>query len=225
MMTTRQLPLDWPHEASFAREDFLPAVENAEALARIESWPNWRSPTLLIIGPKGAGKSHLGAIWARRAGALRIRGGDLAEADVPDLGAAAAVLIDDADAVGAAEAPFFHLMNLWRERGAWVLMTATEPLDLWGLATADLTSRLRLAPVVNLGAPEVELMRAVLTKLFADRQIDIDPSVPAFLAMRLERSLDAARNIVADLDREALARGKPVTRALAAEILRQVEQS
>jgi chromosomal replication initiation ATPase DnaA len=218
--TPRQLPLDWPHEASFAREDFLPAVENAEALARVEAWPSWPSQTLLIVGPKGAGKSHLGAIWARRAGAARVHGYELADADVPELGAASAVLIDDADGVGAAEAPFFHLLNLWRERNAWVLMTAAEPPDLWGLATADLTSRLRLAPVARLGAPDVELMRAVLTKLFADRQIDVDSSVTAYLAVHLERSLDAARRIVAELDHEALARGKPVTRALAAEMLR-----
>jgi chromosomal replication initiation ATPase DnaA len=63
-------------------------------------------------------------------------------------------------------------------------------------------------------------MRAVLFKLFSDRQLVVDPPVVNYLVPRLERSLDAARAIVEMLDREALARGKPVTRALAAEVLR-----
>jgi len=221
----KQLPLDWPHEASFAREDFLAAPENAEALRVVESWPNWPSPTLLVVGPKGSGKSHLGAIWARQAGGRRVSGADLARAPIPELGGVAALLIDDADAVGAAEAPLFHLLNLTRENGASVLMTAQRPPDLWGLATADLKSRLRLAPVVTLGAPEPEQLQAVLIKLFADRQISVDASVPAYLATRLERSLDAAQRIVAELDREALARGRPVTRALAAEIFQIINEN
>ena len=78
--------------------------------------------------------------------------------------------------------------------------------------------------MITLGEPDLELMRAALIKLFSDRQISVDPAVIAFLALHLERSLGAARDIVAALDREALARGKAVTRAMAAEILRLVDK-
>ena len=125
--SARQLTLDWPHEPSSAREDFLPAPENAEALRMIEAWPNWPSPTMLLIGPSGSGKSHLGAIWARRARARADRG------RAPRRGAARwssregpALLIEDADRVGAAEAQLFHLLNLLRERGVGVLITAAR---------------------------------------------------------------------------------------------------
>src|SRR5208282_4219910 len=103
-----------------------------------------------------------------------------------------------------------------RESGAHVLVTARGQPDAWGLATADLISRLRLAPIVRLGAPDLELTRAVLFKLFSDRQLAVDPALVAYLALNIERSLEAARAIVAALDREALARGKRVTRAMAA---------
>ena len=75
----RQLAFRWPHSPSFAREDFLPAPSNRDALAAIELWPNWASRMLMLVGPEGAGKSHLGAIWARAAGAISLAGEDLDE--------------------------------------------------------------------------------------------------------------------------------------------------
>ena len=217
----RQLALEWGHSESYAREDFLPAPENQEALKRIEAWPAWPSPTLLLMGPGGSGKTHLGAIWARQVGAQAVNGAELAAADLVALSAGPALLIDDADRVGPEEARLFHLLNLVRERNLSALLTAARAPDAWGLATPDLLSRLRLAPVVELGAPDLELVRAVLFKLFSDRQLVVDPPTVAFLALRIERSLGAARAIVARLDQEALARGRAVTRALAGEVLRE----
>jgi len=179
---------------------------------------------MLLIGPKGSGKSHLGAIWAQRTQARAVRGDALAGADIVGLASGSALLIDDVDLVGDAEAQLFHLLNLIKEQGSSALMTASRAPDAWGLRTADLLSRLRLAPIVRLDEPNLELMRAVLFKLFSDRQLAVDPPVVNYLVLRLERSLDAARAIVSALDREALARGKPVTRALAAEILRDEDE-
>ena len=59
----------------------------------------------------------------------------------------------------------------------------------------------------------------MLTKLFADRQLAVDPAVVDFIVMRMERSLESANLIVEHLDREALAAGRPVTRQLAASVL------
>ena len=219
----RQLALRWSHSESYAREDFLPAPENRQALQRIEAWPNWPSPMQMLIGPKGSGKSHLASIWARAAQARTVSGGALGGADLVALASAPALLIDDADAVGGREAELFHLLNLIREHNVSALLTASRPPDAWGLQTPDLLSRLRLAPIVELEAPEAELVRAVLFKLFSDRQLVVDSATVNFVAMRIERSLEAARAVVERLDREALARGKPVTRALAGEVLREGE--
>ncbi len=68
----RQLPLELPHEPSFAREDFLAAPANSDALRAIDSWPDWAGRMLLLVGPPGSGKSHLGAIWAYAAQAAII---------------------------------------------------------------------------------------------------------------------------------------------------------
>jgi chromosomal replication initiation ATPase DnaA len=220
---TRQLPLDLPHRPSFSREDFLTAPENAEALAMIGAWPRWPNALMMLVGPAGAGKSHLGAIWARESRARVVAGAALDGASPLELAEAPALLIEDADRLGAGEAALFHLLNLARERDLPVLVTARRAPDLWGLATRDLLSRLRLAPIISLGEPEPDLIRAVLLKLFSDRQLVVDPYLVAYVATRIERSFDAARAIVAALDREALARRQKITRALAAELLRQTE--
>jgi chromosomal replication initiation ATPase DnaA len=215
----RQLPLPLPHEPSFAREDFLAAPSNAAALALIESWPRWPAPLMLLVGPPGAGKSHLAAVFAEISGARRLTGRDLATLNPDEASRNAALSLDDADEAGGAEAAFFHLLNFARARDAAVLLTAKTPPDLWGLSTPDLLSRLRLAPIVEIAPPEPELVEAVLAKLFSDRQLGVEPSLIAYIARRLDRSLGAARALVEALDAEALAQGRKVTRAMAAAAL------
>jgi chromosomal replication initiation ATPase DnaA len=217
-----QLPLDLPHRPSFAEEDFLEAPSNAEALAMLRLWPDWPQKAMLLLGPRGSGKSHLGAIWARRAKARVLFARDLRLELLPELIEAPALLIEDADEKPIREAAFFHLLNLAAERGVFLLVTAEKHPEFWGLATPDLVSRLRRAPAAAIAAPDEAILRAVLVKLFYDRQIRVDESVIDFLALRLERSFEAAQKIVAALDREGLARGRAVTRPLAAALLNEI---
>jgi len=220
----RQLVLDWPHAPSYAREDFLEAAGNSQALKTILAWPDWPTHALMLIGPSGAGKSHLATIWARQANARAVESASLTRDALPEIAEARALLIEDADRAGGDEAALFHLINLARERSIDALITARAPPDAWGLKTADLLSRLRLAPIAELGAPDLELTRAVLVKLFNDRQLAVEPALIDYVALRIERSLDAARALVAALDHEALARGGPVTRTMAARFLRDEDQ-
>ncbi len=118
----------------------------------------------------------------------------------------------------------FHLLNAAREEDAFLLLTAREAPVAWGVGLKDLASRLRALPVVALEEPEDSLLRAVLVKLFADRQLVVDSEVVEYLARRMERSLDAARKLVAELDREALETGRRLTRPLAAQVLDRVMQ-
>ena len=218
-----QLTLELAPEPGFGRENFVVSGSNEQAYAMIELWPNWPDPMLLILGPPGAGKSHLGAIWASTAKASIQAAASLAAANIEELATAGPLLLEDADAIGEREAQLFHLVNLMRERGTALLITAKTPPDAWGLRTADLVSRLRLAPTVAIGPPDDALMRAVLVKLLIDRQLVIDTSVVGYIALRLERSLDAARSFIDALDREALARQRRISRAIAADVLRSID--
>ncbi len=216
----RQLALALPYRENFAREDFLEGPPNTAALQFIERWPDWPARTLALVGPEGCGKSHLAAIWAAHAGARFLSGRALEDANLPASLATGALVLEDVSPDALHERPLFHLLNLVGEQEAFLLMTARTAPAVWTLATPDLASRLRAMPAAVLAPPDDPLLRAVLVKLFADRQLAVEESLVGYLARRLERSFAAARRIVDELDRESLQRGRPITRGLAAELLR-----
>ncbi|MBS0535624.1 MAG: chromosomal replication initiator DnaA [Proteobacteria bacterium] len=216
----RQLVLALDHAISYAREDFLEGPSNATALALIERWPDWPSRLIALIGPEGSGKSHLAAIWAELSGARVISARHLTDIDLPSAFATGALVVEDIDTPELDERALFHLINLAREEGADVLFTArTSPPSLT-VGIRDLQSRLRMLPVVELEVPDDALLRALIVKLAADRQLPVDEAVVNYLANRIERSFLGAHRAVARLDEEGLRRHRPVTRALAAELFR-----
>jgi chromosomal replication initiation ATPase DnaA len=216
----RQLPLALGFSERFGREDFLPGPSNAAALALVERWPDWPARAVALVGPDSSGKSHLAAIWAKTAGARSIASHAITPATVPTALATGALMIEDLHEGACDDAALFHLLNLAREQGDFVLITARTPPSGWTIRLRDLASRLRAVPTVTLEAPDDALLRAVMVKLFADRQLAVDEGLIGYLASRIERSFAAARAVVAELDREALRQKREVNRALAAELLR-----
>ena len=216
----RQLAFALPHAESLSRDNFLEGPANEEALGLVERWPDWPNRVMLLVGPEGSGKSHLAAIWAEAAGARSTMAHALTAATVPAALATGALVVEDLNAGAFDERALFHLLNLAREDEAYVLITARVAPVALPVVLRDLRSRLRAVPVVSLLPPDDQLFRALIVKFCADRQMSIDESVVSYLASRIERSFAAARQTVEMLDTEALRLGRPVTRALAAELLR-----
>ena len=223
--TPKQLTFDLPLDPRFGAEDFLVSPSNEQAYGQIESWPDWPDTILVLVGPRGSGKSHLASIWATNAHAWNIDATEITQDKVPHLVSNGALAIEDMDRGERDEAALFHLLNLAREKRAFLLITSETLPDRWSLRTPDLLSRLRLAPSVALEAPDDALLKAVLVKLFVDRQLVVDTSVVDYIALRIERSLAKASELVALLDREALSRGRRVSRAIAAEILGAAQET
>jgi chromosomal replication initiation ATPase DnaA len=216
----RQLALALPHAESLTRDNFLEGPANEAGLALIERWPDWPNRIMLLVGPEGSGKSHLAAIWAGEAGARSISAHALTLPAVPGALATGALVVEDLKPADFDERAMFHLMNLAREDDAFVLMTARVPPSAFEVELRDLRSRLRAVPTVPLLPPDDLLFRSLIVKFCADRQMSIDETLVSYLASRIERSYAAARRAVELLDTEALRLGRPVTRALAAELLR-----
>jgi len=224
---TRQLPLDLARPPSYGRADFLPAEANAVALDWIDRWPDWPGPASVLAGPAGSGKTHLLHLWAERAQALHLHGGELDHLQLPALldvlGTARHVALDEADAVAGrtnAEQQLFHLYNWLRERGGALLLAARAAPARWPLRLPDLASRLRAAAVAEIGVPDDALLSAVLVKLFHDRQVTITEEVVQYLVRRMERSLSAAVGMVDRIDRRTLAD----KRAVSIKLLREMTE-
>jgi chromosomal replication initiation ATPase DnaA len=212
-----QLALELAGEPSHGAEDFLVGPSNEDAYGLIESWPAWADPALVLVGPEGSGKTHLAAIWARFSHAWRVPIGDVTAMRVPELASGGALVIEDCERGPIDEAALFHLLNLIRARAGSVMLTARTPPDHWGVTTPDLLSRLRLAPSVQIRHPDDALLKALLVKLFLDRQLIVDTSVIDAVALRIPRSFAQARAVVHAIDRASLERSRRVTRAFAAE--------
>ena len=217
----RQLAFALPHAESLTRDNFLEGPANAQGLLLVDSWPEWPNRTMLLVGSEGSGKSHLAAIWAEQAGARSTTAHALTAAAVPGALATGALVVEDLRQSDFDERALFHLMNMAREDEAFVLITARAPPSAFDVELRDLRSRLRAVPTVSLLPPDDALFRALIVKFCADRQLIIDEAVVGYLATRTERSYAAVRRAVELLDTEALRLGRPVTRALAAEVLRR----
>lgn len=213
-----QLPLDLPVEAALERDDLIVTKANSMAVEMIDNWPHWPGSLVVLAGPPGSGKSHIASVWSAMSGASVL---DMASLDASAPPKGINLVLEDASAGAIPEEALFHVLNHVRAEGGHCIITSREWPLAWGVKLPDLASRLRASQLVELSEPDDALLCAVMVKLFADRQVVAPPHVISWLAARMERSLDAARTLVAEIDREALARGVRISRPIAAEVLRR----
>ncbi|WP_293899668.1 chromosomal replication initiator DnaA [Phenylobacterium sp.] len=210
----KQLRLDLGRQAPPSLDAFVRGPSNAQAVTAVEAWPAWRAGCLALVGPKGAGKSHLAQAWAGAAGAVVV------EAEAPDVVAVAGrpVLLEDADR-GVSDETLFHLINLAAREGGGLLLTARTRPATWPTALPDLRSRLNALPVAEIEAPDDAVLEGVLRKFFRDRNIRPPEAVYPYLLARMNRSIPEAEEIVRRLDEAGDTGFRPVTRVLARQIL------
>lgn len=218
---SEQLAFHLPVKTTLGRDDFFVAPANALAVAVLADWGNWPLSKIALIGPKGAGKTHLTHVWAAQSGAQIIAAEALADADIEQLAQGPVAVEDVPNLAGhtKAEENLFHLHNLGLANGNSLLLTADQPPSRWPLKLPDLASRMQGTAITRIDAPDDALLAAVLIKQFGDRQLAVDPGVVAYLVKRMDRSLDVARSLVTALDHAALARRQAITRPLAGEVL------
>ena len=214
----KQLALPFAELAQpYTAEDFCPAPSNAAArdwLARPEAWSNGR---LVLWGEAGCGKSHLLHVWAQARQAQIFDGPGLHGVIRP----AGPIAVDDSDLVPE-PAALLHLLNAAAEEGFSALLAARLPPARMAYKLADLASRLRASASVEIRAPEDELLDALLTRLAAQRQLDLPIHVRNMLLLHLPRAPGFYREAVARLDRLALDHGARITRTMTAAMLAEM---
>ena len=205
----RQLVLPLPQRVSLERDDYFVSASNRPALEAVERWPDWPGRMLAVIGPDGAGKTHLAGLHAARLAT----GGNARD-----------LIIEDADRLTGDrgfEEKLFHDFNRVAGEGGSILFTARTPLAGWAIGLPDLRTRLNTVVPVELPSPDDALLFAVLLKQFADRQIDSEKAaeVAAWLLPRMDRSLGAARALIEQIDQRSLAEKRKIDTRLAGDVL------
>ncbi|QKV18393.1 HdaA/DnaA family protein [Oricola thermophila] len=218
-----QLLLDIGLSGSMTRDDLVVTRSNRAAVMLVESWPDWPGPVVVLAGPPGSGKTHLATIWRDMSGALACEARDLSGVALDAAQRGEALLIDGIEPGNFDENELFHIMNAVRANHGSLLLTSARWPGAWQVQTPDLRSRIQAATTVEISEPDDELLIGVMSKLFADRQIVVDPSVISYIASRIERSLASALSIVDRLDKASLARKARITRAFAAAYVREYD--
>ncbi|MGB1234644.1 MAG: chromosomal replication initiator DnaA [Planktomarina sp.] len=212
-----QLTFDLPMRTARGRDAFFVSHPNALALAMLDNTQNWPQGKLLILGPKGSGKTHLLDIWiGDNNGLLWSPEWD----HLPD--ESAAVAVDNVDWFARdpdAQTKLFHLHNYLAATGGRLLLTSTIPIIQAGFTLPDLTSRLTATTATRIDAPDEALIEAVILKHFMDRQIAPSPTVQRYIAQNVDRSFDAVATVITELDARSMAGGGKITRALAAQVI------
>lgn len=215
----RQLAFPFSGAPAMDEASFFVSDCNREAHGWIMRWPRWLSYGLILHGPSGSGKTHLAHIWRQHADALMLTPQQL-EHGMPQsvVERAQNMVLEEADRIRSPDT-LFHLLNWAREQRVFLLLTSTQPAGNWPYTLPDLCSRVAALPTSALNPPDDSLLAALLTKLFADRQLIASAPVLEWLVTHLERSFISASQAVEKLDAAALAEGRALTLPLLRRVL------
>lgn len=196
---------------------------NRDAARLLTGWAAWPGGALALIGPKGAGKTHLALAWALEAGARQVT--PLAAPDDAAMifqESGGRLLIDDAD-LERDEGMFWRVLDMARASGGAVLLVGSTAPEAWPVAIPDLRSRLAALPVARLREPDEALMEVVLRRICREQFIQLSDDAARYLAERLPRTFAAAHSVAAALDAGLVKGAKPVAVAAARRALEKAQ--
>ncbi|PIR37131.1 MAG: DNA replication protein [Alphaproteobacteria bacterium CG11_big_fil_rev_8_21_14_0_20_39_49] len=189
-------------------DDYIISNSNVNAFSLIGKWPQWDSKILLLYGSESSGKTHLAKIWCKNANAISLSAEDIYTNNF-DL--SKNHLLDDLEKV-CDEPALLHFYNMVKEADSgYLLMTAGNSPSNMKIRLADLRSRLGAVASIGINDPDDEILRQILVKRFASRQLKVDMDVIKYIVSRMERSFLAAEKLVDILDKEALKQKKNIT--------------
>ncbi|MDD4556356.1 MAG: DnaA/Hda family protein [Alphaproteobacteria bacterium] len=229
----KQLPIEFEYQPFYGREDFIVADNNMEAIKFIESWPNWQGFAGCIWGPSGSGKTHLAHIFAQQIYNITkqacriptIKAVDVKLETPHRLFAEHKCLIVEDISSEINQEAMFHLYNLYRNEGGFILFTAKKPPARMNFSLADLQSRLNILPAIEIKEPNDELLSMLLIKLFADRQIVIPLDVLNFILKNTQRSFGFIKTLVKEIDNISIAKKRAISIPLVKEALNYLENN
>ena len=217
----RQYVLDLPIRSARGRHDFIVSKSNEQAILWLDSWPKWPMHGLVVCGPHGSGKTHLGCLWKDQSNAIEVNGSEVPEVleIVRENEGLLTCFVDDADT--ANPEPLLHLFNHMYSKGGYLLLTAKKPPAAWQLPLPDLMSRLKSLPISEIGLPDDDLLKGILFKMFDDKQVLVNSDLINFIVSRMNRSYGSALEIVERLNEESLSKKRAITIPFVRDVFRE----
>lgn len=223
----RQLALDIAGPVTPTLENFV-AGRNAELLQCLRSLAAGRAPERFVYvwGAEGSGRSHLlrGVVAAARSAghaAVYLEGVNDG-ATTADVAVADCIAVDDVQRLDAeAQTWLFNLHNRLRDRGGMLVAGGDMPPAQLPLRK-DLATRLAWGLVYEVRALSDDEKARALRDHAAARGFSLSDEVCAFLLARVRRDMPSLLAVLDALDRHSLETKRPITVALARELLQAI---
>ena len=216
-----QKVLNFSYKNNYIYKDIFKSSCNEIAIEMIEKWPDWPSDNriICIYGPAGSGKTHLSNIWMQKSKAITYN--EINHLSLDNIYSINKPIIFEnlSNNNNWPENLLFEFINDVRSSGNYLLITCSKnPLKLnWKLN--DIISRFSSFTNIEIKLPNDDLIKKVLIKCFADRQLSLDKQYIDYISMRIERSYLAINKIVDIIDTLTLQYKQPVNYSLVKEAI------
>jgi chromosomal replication initiation ATPase DnaA len=213
-----QLTFKFPFKTNYFEEDFYVSTNNFSAYKLIESWPKWSSRYVNIFGPSGCGKTHLANIFKKKINSFFIKASDLRDNTLPLIKLKECLIIDNYKN-NIEEKLFYSVLNQSHQINQYVILNSLEPIKLTIVELNDLKSRFDNFIDIGIDLPTDDLIRAILTKNFSDKQVNLEAKLLEYILKNIHRSYKDIFDLIDKVDSLSLSTGKSININLIKKVL------
>ena len=217
-MSENQLFIKFENIKDYKKENFFVSASNLEAFEILNNWPKWIKKFINLYGEKYSGKSHLAKIFELKSTCLNISEKNFTEEILIKFKTKQSLIIEDYQN-NISENLLYSLINIVEQENKYLLITSEKPINEFNYKLNDLVSRLNNFLYIKLGAPDDELIYALIVKNFSDRQITIDKKLIDYIIKRIDRSYESIFIFISKVDQLSLQKGKPINLEVIKKVL------
>ena len=220
MSKQNQLLINFNLKKDYDEQDFYVSSSNKYAFNIINGWPKWLKRTVNLYGEQYSGKSHLSKIFETKTTCLNIESINFTNEILLKFKTKQALIIENFN-FNIPEKLLYSLINIVEQENKYLLITSLKPINKFDFKLKDLNSRINNCLFVEIGAPDDELIYALIVKNFSDRQINIDKKIIEYIIKRINRSYKDIFLFIYKVDQLSLQKGKPINLSIIKKILKQ----
>ena len=220
MNEQNQLLINFNLKKDYDEQDFYVSSSNKYAFNIINGWPKWLKRIVNLYGEQYSGKSYLSKIFETKTTCLNIESINFTNEILLKFKTKQALIIENFN-FNIPEKLLYSLFNIVEQENKYLLITSLKPLNKFDFKLKDLNSRINNCLFVEIGAPDDELIYALIVKNFSDRQINIDKKIIEYIIKRINRSYKDIFLFIYKIDHLSLQKGKPINLSIIKKILKQ----
>ena len=220
----KQKTLNFGHKDDHSVKNLYKSTCNEVAINFIYGWPKTsiNNNIFCIYGPTGSGKTHISKVWMEKSNAVIFKCLSDLSFDCFNNFDRNLIFEDVAPNKNWPENLLFEFINEIKSTRLSLLITCNlDPLKLkW--KTKDLISRFTSFTNIEIKLPDDILIRKLLIKQFADRQLSLDSEQIEYISKRIERSYSSIIRIVDRVDNLALQHKKAISKNIIKEAIKHL---